>query len=212
MFAFPKSGPLIRHLPSSQVEHQALKAFDDAAALHCRCAAAHVLGGDLIHQKLEMQITSIIWAPVVSSGQWWFPWHVLSIVFEKKASNPSPNKCWHGIYMYLCNSNSCVFLQEWWEEIVWNTPHPCVAWVGVLSKYHNGPRPWLCNGMLGALHVQGMFDLGSRQTPQHCLDSMYSLTALSCWRSPGWNSASEEQVECIIVPEMFLLFSDIRWH
>lgn len=118
---FLKAEHLTRHFPSWTSGLESLRWCSCFALSLCGCPC---FGGDLIHQKLEMQITSIIWAPVVSSAQWWFPWHVLSIVFEKKAPNPSPNKCWHGIYMYRCNSNSCVFLQEWWEEIVWNTSPP----------------------------------------------------------------------------------------
>ena len=84
MFAFPKSGPLIRHFPSSQSWTSGLESLRWCSCFALSLCGCPCFGGDLIHQKLEMQITSIIWAPVVSSGQWWFPWHVLSIVFEKK--------------------------------------------------------------------------------------------------------------------------------
>lgn len=157
---FLKGEHLTRHFPSSQVEHQALKAFDDAAALHCRCAAAHVLGGIWSIKSWRCK------SPVSFGLQWSLPvngdFHDMCCrsYLRKKLQILVQTNVDMVSNMYLCNSHSCVFLQEWWKEIVWNTPHPCVTWVGVLSKYHNGPRPWLCNGMLGALHVQGCLASG----------------------------------------------------
>ncbi len=104
-------------------------------------------------------------------------WRSLPTAFEKKTPNPSPNKCRHCIYCirfkFMCFSARTPGGNLLGSDSCWFHYPP-------IQVSHNGPRSWLCNGMLGALHVQGCLASGS--LPEHCLDPVYSLTALSRWR------------------------------